>query len=108
MRTIFYGVMIVLLGMTHIVQAAPVPLYETPYLQGLCNSPYDVDVGLCSGYIMGVADTLQQQNQVCLTPQIGAETLMLNIRRGWQQKPDQPVSALQSVQDILQQRFPCP
>jgi hypothetical protein len=84
------------------------PLYTTAYLQHLCNSPYDVDAGLCAGYIMGVADTLQQQHQACLSPNISPETLVDNIRRAWEQSPTQPESALNSIQDIFLKRFPCP
>lgn len=87
---------------------AATPLYTTAYLQSLCSSTYDIDAGLCSGYLMGVADSLQQAKQACLSPQIGPETLTSNIRRAWEQNPDQPRDALQSVQEILQARFPCP
>lgn len=90
------------------VRAAIAPLYSTAYLQHLCNSSYDVDAGLCAGYIMGVADTLQQQRQACLSPSISPETLVANIRRAWEQNPQQPENALQSIQDIFQSRFPCP
>lgn len=90
------------------VSGAVSPLYTTAYLRSLCNSTYDVDAGLCAGYLMGVAESLQQAKQACLSPQISPETLTTNIRRGWEQNPDQPADALQSVQAILQSRFPCP
>jgi hypothetical protein len=87
--------------------AAPQALYTTAYLQHLCSSTYDIDVGMCAGYIMSVADDLQQQGQVCLTGQVGPAVLMDNIRRSWTQTSNQPTGARQSVGDILQQRFPC-
>ena len=82
-------------------------LYTTPYLQSLCNSTYDVEAGLCSGYIMGIADSLQAQGKACLSPAIGPETLTINIRRGWEQAPEQPADALQSVSQLIESRFPC-
>ncbi len=105
MRYAFYALGVLLLPV--MAQAAG-PLYTTAYLQNLCNSTYDIDAGLCSGYLMGVADSLQQQKQACLSPQIGPETLTVNIRRAWDQTPNQPLDAMTSVQAILQSRFPCP
>jgi hypothetical protein len=102
---IIYGVLIWMGIMP--AQAAPDALYSTQYLQHLCNSTYDVDAGLCAGYIMGVADTLQQQKQACLSPNISPEVLVENIRRAWEQKKDQPDNALHSIQDIFLTRFPC-
>jgi hypothetical protein len=109
-RRIYTGLLICLLGLgASAAQAAMVqPMYTTAYLQHLCDSSYDVDAGLCAGFIMGVADTLQQQKQACLNPSISPETLLANIRRAWDQEPEQPASALQSIQQIFQQRFPCP
>lgn len=110
MKYLWIG-LLVIAGSLHMAMAATpsiTPLYTTAYLQSLCSSTYDIDVGLCSGYLMGVADSLQQAKQACLSPQIGPETLTTNIRRAWEQNPDQPRDALQSVQDILQSRFPCP
>lgn len=104
----FYAIACFLLAtMISAAQAAPAALYSTAYLQHLCNSTYDVDAGLCAGYIMGVADTLQQQKQACLSPNISPEILVENIRRAWEQKKEQPDNALHSIQDIFQIRFPC-
>lgn len=89
-------------------QAAPFqPLYTTAQLQALCASPYDIDVGLCAGYIMAVADQTQRDGQSCISGQIGPETMTDNIRRAWAQSPRQPDDALSSVQEILHNRFPC-
>lgn len=104
----FAGLALSLLAASPVRAAITDPLYSTAYLQHLCNSSYDVDAGLCAGYIMGVADTLQQQGQSCLSPNISPETLVSNIRRDWEQNPQQPENALQSIQDIFQRRFPCP
>ena len=91
--------------------AAPItttPLYTTAQLRALCDSAYDVDAGLCAGYIMAVADDLQQQGQACLSPQIQPETLVANLRRAWQQNlAAASTSALHNVQEIIQSRFPC-
>jgi hypothetical protein len=110
MRYTLYGALVlVVTGVSAMTaHAATPPLYSTAYLQHLCNSTYDVDAGLCAGYIMGVADTLQQQKQACLSPNISPEVLVENIRRAWTQPGDQPINALQSIQDIFQSRFPCP
>lgn len=82
-------------------------LYSLSELQHLCDSQYDVDAGICAGYVMGVADALQQQGRACIGANIRPETLMDNIRRGWTQNTAPSDTALLSVQDIITQRFPC-
>ena len=95
---------LMLTGFAH----AAAPLYTTAYLRHLCTSTYDIDVGLCAGYVMGVADGLQQSGAACLSPMITPEVLIDNLNRGWAaQTGSPPDEALHSVQDILQTRFPC-
>lgn len=82
-------------------------LYSLSELQHLCDSQYDIDAGMCAGYVMGIADITQQQGRACIGPNVRPETLMDNIRRGWAQDKTASDTAAVSVQSILEQRFPC-
>ena len=81
-------------------------------LQGLCNSRYDVDAGMCAGYVMAIAERLQQDSDplhhVCLSPAIGAQTLVENLQRAWAVQPPQPQDlATTTVAGALRDRFRC-
>lgn len=82
-------------------------------LQNLCNSRYDVDAGMCAGYIMAIAERLQQDpnpiHRVCLSPAVSPQTLVDNLLRGWESSPPQPHDlATDSVAGLLRDRFRCP
>lgn len=84
-----------------------------PQLQALCSSKYDIDVGMCAGYVTAVAERLMNDsnphNRVCLSPAIAPETLVTNLEKAWQDQPPQPQDfASVSVESALRQRFRCP
>lgn len=81
-------------------------------LQGLCNSRYDVDAGMCAGYIKAIAEELMQESdpraQVCLSPAIGPQTLVENVQRSWAERaPQSQDFANDSVAGVLKDRFRC-
>lgn len=82
-------------------------------LQNLCTSKYDIDVGLCAGYVMAVAERLNAEsdpgNRVCLSPSIAPQTLVVNVQKAWESAPPAPQDfAAESVEIALRQRFHCP
>lgn len=81
-------------------------------LQQLCDSPYDVDAGMCAGYVMAVAEQILQDprpsRRVCLSPAIGPEVLIQNLRRAWQDTPPEAYDlAIENVEMTLRHRFKC-
>lgn len=82
-------------------------------LQNLCNSKYDIDVGICAGYIAAVADTVMQDStphrRVCLSPAVGPQILMDHVQKYWTDAPPAPQDlASYSVDSALRDRFRCP
>lgn len=82
-------------------------------LQKMCNSRYDVDAGMCAGYITAVAENVMQDNtpsrRVCLSPAISPQTLMDHVRKYWDEVPPSPQDlASYSVDLALRARFRCP
>ena len=87
-----------------------------PELQQLCDSRYDVEAGMCAGYIMAIAETMTQDgnpmHRVCLNPAIGPQVLMENVRRDWAAlTPDQQYGpqdlATDAVKGAIRRRFRC-
>lgn len=81
-------------------------------LQGLCNSRYDVDAGMCAGYIKAIAEELMNDHdpraRICLSPAVSAQTLVDNVERGWLSRAPQPQDlAADSVAGVLKERFRC-
>jgi len=90
----------------------PSPM-TTVQLQDLCNSRYDVDAGMCAGYVTAVAERLMIDNnphqRVCLSPAIAPQILVDNIRNVWaKQPPEAQDLAAQTVESALRQQFRCP
>lgn|SRR5690606_12990217 len=82
-------------------------------LQQMCQSRYDVEAGLCAGYIAAVADKLMRDsnpaNAVCLSPAIGPQTLVDNVLRDWSENEIAPQEmAFEAVEGVLRRRFRCP
>jgi hypothetical protein len=81
-------------------------------LQDLCTSRYDVDAGMCAGYVKAIAEELMHDSdpraKLCLSPNIGAQTLVENVQRGWAERAPQPQDfASDSVAGVLKDRFRC-
>ena len=81
-------------------------------LQNLCTSRYDVDAGMCAGYVKAIAEELMHDSdpraKLCLSPAIGAQTLVENVQRGWAARTPQPQDfASDSVAGVLRDRFRC-
>jgi hypothetical protein len=81
-------------------------------LRNLCASKYDVEAGLCAGYITAVADAIMRHsnpnNPVCLSPAIGPQTLVVNVMRSWKDSPPAAGdSAFDAVEGALKRRFRC-
>ena len=77
-------------------------LYGQQFLTA-CESEDALQLGVCLGYIQGVADALQDQKAICL-PRIGARELRLVVIKSLQEKPEnlrQPAVSLvsQSLRD---------
>lgn len=94
------------------------PLAQTPgvmtaiSLKQLCDSPYDVDVGMCAGYIAAIAEMIMQDprpsRRVCLSPAIGPQVLMQNMQQAWKDSPPQEYDlAVVNVEMLLRHRFKC-
>lgn len=78
----------------------------------MCASRYDVDAGMCAGYVKAIAEQLMHDSdpraKFCLSPAVSAQTLVDNVRRGWATRP--PVAqdlAVDSVSGVLKDRFRC-
>jgi hypothetical protein len=94
--------------------AAQIPAATTVgQLLQLCQSRYDVDVGICAGFALGVAEGLMAAEgtprSVCLSPAITPQTLVDNLKRVWSQNaPDPTEPAFAAVERVLRDRFRCP
>lgn len=85
----------------------------TPQLQALCASKYDIDFGICAGYVTAVAERLMGERdptrRVCLSAAISPQTLVANVTKAWaDQPPTAQDFAADSVELALRQRFACP
>lgn len=81
-------------------------------LQQLCDSPYDVDAGMCAGYVMSVAEMIIQDprpsRRVCLSPAVGPQMLVQNLQQEWKDNPPQAYAlAIENVETSLRHRFKC-
>lgn len=81
-------------------------------LQNLCTSHYDVDAGMCGGYVKAIAEQLMADHDprahFCLSPAIGPQTLVQNVQRAWEARPPKPEDlAFDSVTGVLKDRFRC-
>ena len=81
-------------------------------LQNMCSSHYDVDAGMCGGYIKAIAEQLMSDHdpraKFCLSPAIGPQNLVENVQRGWATRPPKPEDlAFDSVTGVLKDRFRC-
>lgn len=99
-------------GMQNGAQAGARGIMTALQLQQLCDSPYDVDAGMCAGYVMAVAERIQQDpnpaSRVCLSPAIGPQILVQNVQRAWEQHPPAAYDlAVENVEALLRQRFKC-
>jgi hypothetical protein len=61
-------------------------LYGQQFLTA-CESDDQLQLGVCLGYIQGVADTLEAQRAACL-PRIGVRELRVVVVKSLQDKPD--------------------
>ena len=82
-------------------------------LQQMCASHYDVDAGMCAGYVTAVAERLMRENDpathICLSPAISPQTLVDNLRAVWgKQPPESQELASSGVELALRQQFQCP
>jgi hypothetical protein len=81
-------------------------LYGQQFLTA-CESEDALQVGVCLGYIQGVADTLEDQTTICL-PRIGVRELRLVVIKSLQEKQRdlrQPANSL--VSQSLRDAYPC-
>lgn len=82
-------------------------------LQKMCTSRYDIDVGICAGYVTAVAEALMNENNpsqpICLSPAISPQSLMDNLLKVWSESPPGPeMTAADAVKRTLRIRFRCP
>lgn len=82
-------------------------------LRALCASKYDVDFGICAGYVTAVAERLmadpRPEARMCLSPAITPQTLVANIEKAWGDLPPRPdETASDNVEGVLRSRFRCP
>lgn len=85
---------------------------DVAQLLRLCDSTYDVDVGMCAGYVTAVAESIMNnsrpEQRVCLNPAIGPETLIENVRVSWAKDAPMPTDgAFGAVEGALRRRFRC-
>ncbi len=109
----FFIIMAVFLGVLGAARAEVQTPMTADSLRKMCDSRYDIDAGMCAGYIMAVAETVMQDSnpgrRVCLSPAISPQTLMDHVRDYWQQNPPAPQDlASFSVDLALRARFRCP
>jgi hypothetical protein len=81
-------------------------------LQKMCDSRYDIDVGICAGYITAIAEMVQQESspgrRVCLSPAISPQTLMEHVQKYWAANPPNTQDlASFNVDQALRDRFRC-
>jgi hypothetical protein len=82
-------------------------------LQKMCDSRYDIDVGICAGYITAIAEMVQQESspgrRVCLSPAISPQTLMDHVQKYWAANPPAAQDLASFNVDLaLRDRFKCP
>jgi hypothetical protein len=81
-------------------------LYGQQFLTA-CESDDQLQLGVCLGYIQGVADTLEAQRVACL-PRIGARELRVVVVKSLQDKPDDlNRPAIPLVARILRDTYRC-
>lgn len=102
-----------LLGLTTPSRAQVKSPMTAVQLQALCASKYDIDFGICAGYVAAVADRLtgvkEGTGRVCLSPAVSPQLLVANVRQAWDAQAPQPQdSGFDSVESALRQRFRCP
>src|SRR5277367_5341773 len=106
-----YGVWLLVAATTLLVGGVSRPavaffLYGRQFLTA-CESTDALQLGVCLGYIQGVADALQAQQAICL-PTVGARELRLIVIKSLHQKPEdlrQP--ALSLISRSLRDAYPC-
>ena len=79
-------------------------------IRDLCASKYDIDFGICAGYVTAVAERLMSgEAPVCLSPAVSPQLLVTNVVKAWDHAPPGPQdSAAGAVEQALRQRFACP
>src|SRR5271169_3305983 len=81
-------------------------LYGQQFLTA-CENSDALQLGVCLGFIQGVADALQDQHTICL-PTVGARELRLVVIKSLRERPEnlrQPAMSL--VSQALQAVYPC-
>jgi hypothetical protein len=81
-------------------------LYGQQFLTA-CENSDALQLGVCLGFIQGVADALQDQHAICL-PRVGARELRLLVIKFLRERPDslgQPAMSL--VSRALGGAYPC-
>jgi hypothetical protein len=72
-----------------------------------CESSDALQLGVCLGYIQGVADALQDQRAICL-PRIGARELRLVVIKSLQERPaDLGQPAMSLISRSLRDAYRC-
>ncbi len=81
-------------------------LYGQQFLTA-CENSDALQLGVCLGFIQGVADALQDQHTICL-PRVGARELRLLVIKFLRERPEslgQPAMSL--VSQALRDAYPC-
>jgi hypothetical protein len=72
-----------------------------------CGSTDALQLGVCLGYIQGVADSLAAQQLICL-PTIGVRELRVVVVRSLNAKPEElPQPAIALIARSLHDTYPC-
>jgi hypothetical protein len=107
------AILIVALCAFDVAQAQVKTPMSNDQLQKLCTSRYDIDVGICAGYITAIAEHIMQDNnpqqRVCLSPAIGPQILMDHVQKYWLKSPPkaQDLASI-GVEQALRAQFRCP
>jgi Rap1a immunity proteins len=81
-------------------------LYGPQFLTA-CESADALQLGVCLGYIQGVADALQDQHTLCL-PRIGVRELRPVVVKSLHEKPeDLSQPAISLISRSLSDAYPC-
>jgi hypothetical protein len=73
-----------------------------------CNSDDQLQLGVCLGYIQGVADALEAQHAVCL-PRIGSREVRIVVVKALQDDPDElNRPAIPLLARIMRDTYRCP
>jgi hypothetical protein len=113
MRLLLFSVTCLVFGLHSMAAQAQMQTPMTAVqLQDMCASRYDVEAGLCAGYVTAVAERLLSESdpvrRICLSPAIAPQTLVDNVRAVWSKYPPQPQDfAAESVEVALRQQFDC-